>query len=136
MNEVTQFCIGLQDTPGLLAQLCHTLQAGAVNIQAIFVSGDAECCWVNIVVNDPENTERVLTDNGYNFFSEKVLSIGLSDRPGELERVASRLADAEVNINYVYGSSPTNAAFHLILNVSDVARAKEVLASTEPSTSN
>lgn len=136
MNEVTQFCIGLQDQPGLLAQLCNTLQVGGVNIQAIFVSGDAECCWVNIVVDNPENTERVLKDNGHNFFSEKVLSIGLSDRPGELERVASKLAEAEVNINYVYGSSPNNAAFNLILNVSDVARAKEVLADTEPSTSN
>ncbi len=135
MNEVTQFCIGLQDKPGLLAQLCSTLQAGGVNIQAIFVSDDTECCWVNIVVNNPENTASVLKDNGFNFFSEKVLSIGLSDRPGELERVASKLAEAEVNINYVYGSSPANAAFNLILNVSDVARAKEVLADTEPSTS-
>lgn len=65
-----------------------------------------------------------------------MLSIGLSDRPGELERVASKLAEAEVNINYVYGSSPTNAAFNLILNVSDVARAKEALATAEPTPSN
>lgn len=64
MKEVTQFCIGLQDQLGLLAQLCSTLQAGGVNIQAIFVSNDSECCWVNIVVDDPENTERVLKDNG------------------------------------------------------------------------
>ena len=135
MNEVTQFCIGLQDKPGLLAQLCSTLQSGGVNIQAIFVSGDTESCWVNIVVDNPENTERVLKDNGHNFFSEKVLSIGLSDRPGELERVASKLAEAEVNINYVYGSSPKNANFNLILNVSDVARAKDVLASADPTPS-
>ena len=136
MNEVTQFFIGLQDKPGVLAEFCSTLHTGGVNIQAIFVSDDEECCWVNIVVDNPENTERVLKDNGFNFFSEKVLSVGLSDRPGELERVASKLAEAEVNINYVYGSSPADAAFNLILNVSDVARAKEALASTEPTPSN
>jgi len=135
MNEVTQFCIGLQDRPGLLARLCSTLHTGEVNIQAIFVSDDEECCWVNIVVDNPETTERVLKDHGYNFFSERVLSVGLSDRPGELERVALRLAEAEVNINYVYGSSPRTADFNLILNVSDVGRAKEVLARTEPTPS-
>jgi len=133
MHETTQFCIGLQDEPGLLADLCGTLRAGNVNIEALFVADDPDCCWVNLVVDDPVLADRILRDDGYNFFTERVLSVGLTDRPGELERVARRLADARVNINYTYGSSPTRSAFNLILNVSDVDQAKRVLDAGEPS---
>lgn len=134
MNEITQFCIGLQDEPGLLAKLCGTLRAGKVNIRALFVSDDPDCCWVNLVVDDEAVADRVLRNGGYNFFTERVLSIGLKDRPGELERVAQQLAEAEVNINYVYGSSPASTEFNLILNVSDVERARQVLDESKTGT--
>jgi len=133
MNEATQFCIGLEDKPGLLARLCEALRTGGVNIQAIFVADDPECCWVNVIVDAVPDARRVLTERGYNFFTEPVLTIRLDDRPGELERVATTLCDARVNINYVYGSSAKGAAFCLVLNVSDVAKAKTVLAAASDS---
>lgn len=136
MNEATQFCIGLEDKPGVLAALCAALREGGVNIEAIFVTEDPDCCWVNVILDTVSDADRVLSEHGYNFFTEPVLTIGLHDRPGELECVANKLSEAEVNINYVYGSSTKDAEFYLVLNVSDVPRAKAALGATSDSASS
>lgn len=134
MNEATQFCIGLDDQPGLLAELCGALRTGGVNIEAIFVADDPDCCWVNVVLDTVAAARKVLTEHGYNFFTEPVLTIELDDRPGEMERVAGTLSAADVNINYVYGSSTKGERFFLVLNVSDVPRAKKALSAASSST--
>jgi len=52
----------------------------------------------------------------------------LSNRPGELARVASRLGDEGINLNYGYsGAEPgTNASF-VILGVAEVGKALKLL---------
>ncbi|MBU0719196.1 MAG: amino acid-binding protein, partial [Planctomycetes bacterium] len=104
MNETTQICVGLDNKPGELARLCRVLRDAAVNIEALCVTDDADCVWVNIVTNPADVAERVLSEGGYRFFTEKVLVLKIANQPGELEGVAAKLAEAKVNINYVYGA--------------------------------
>lgn len=126
MPEATQFCISLKNEPGVLAKLCATLGRAEVNVDALFVSDDEDCCWVNLVVTPSDAARRTLTEEGYNFFTEKVLVLQIDDQPGSLERISSQLAQADININYVYGSSAQKACT-LVLGVSDLERAAKVL---------
>jgi hypothetical protein len=64
---------------------------------------------------------RALEAKGYNFFTERVLVCRLKDQPGELKRLSSQLADAGININYVYG------ACTVVLYVDDLPRTVEKL---------
>ncbi len=127
MGQATQFCVGMEDKPGMLAKLCGTLRAAGVNIEALFATNDADGCWVNMVASPVFEAERTLAAGGYHFFKEKVLTLQGTSRPGELERVASRLAEAGVNINYVYGAGSQGSLFTAVLSVSDLKRAEEVL---------
>ena len=70
MNEATQFCVGLEHKPGSLAGLCKTLRSAGVNIDALCISDDDECCWVNMVASPAEAVDRVLGGTGYRFFTE------------------------------------------------------------------
>lgn len=129
MPIATQYCVCLQNRPGTLARLCGVLGSARVNIEAIFVSqGDEDgFCWVNFVGTPSVDIERVLSEASYTFVPEKVVTLSLESRPGELERVAERLAEAGVNIDYVYGGGFGGARFQAVLSVDDLERAAGVL---------
>jgi len=127
MAKATEFCIGLDNKPGTLAKLCGTLKRAKVNIDAVSVSENAECCWVRMVASPAVTAKRVLGKAKYHYCVQPVLTLAAHNRPGELERVASKLARAGVNINYVYGSNSKGVPSTLVLSVGDLKRAAAVL---------
>lgn len=57
-----------------------------------------------------------------------VLKLAVPHEPGVVERIASRLAKARINIDYMYGSNPVKGpSSTLVLSVSDVDRAAKLL---------
>jgi len=127
MPKQTQFCVGLENKPGTLAELCGALRQAGVNIDALFVCEDEEGCWVNLIATPTSGARDVLTEKHYNYYAEEVLGLMAENRPGELERIATRLGQAGININYVYGSTAGQAPFLLVMHVSDLKRALEQL---------
>jgi len=105
----TQFCIGLENKPGVLARLCGVLGQAGVNVDAVFVAHEEECSWVNLVANPTEVADRVLGEREYNYYTEQVLILRIDNHSGQLERIASTLANSGVNINYVYGGCVDDA---------------------------
>ena len=126
MAEATQFCIGLENKPGVLAKLCGCLRRANVNVDALFVSDDEECCWVNVVASPTPAARDALTEGGYHFYTEKVLTVQGENRPGQLEQISTKLTEAGINIIYIYGSA-VGSSFTAVLNVSDLDQAAKVL---------
>jgi hypothetical protein len=60
-----------------------------------------------------------------------VLMLKLQNRPGEIARVASRLGEASININYAYSGleSGTNSPL-VFFGVSEIGRAAQILEQT------
>lgn len=123
MAKATQFCVGLDNKPGTLAKLCTALRRAKVNIEAITVADNVECSWVRLMASPTAAAKAALTRGRFNFCTQRVLTLNVANRPGELERIAARLAKAGVNINYVYGSNAKGPSSALVLSVSDLDRA-------------
>ncbi|MHC4697498.1 MAG: ACT domain-containing protein [Planctomycetota bacterium] len=131
MVEATQFCVGLEHKPGMLAKLCEALRRANVNIDALCVSDDKDCCWVNLVTTPSEAADRALAEGGFRYLAEKVLILQIGNQPGTLAQVAATLAKANVNINYIYGAGTDRSPCMLVFNVDDPARAMKALGSTQ-----
>lgn len=129
MIERVQFCVALEDRPGMLASLASHLRRADVNIEALFATQDDRCTWVYLITSPEAKTRRALTSSGYHFLTEQVLTVEMDNKPGSLETISNSLSAAGVNINYVYGSGPGAVPFTLILSTSDTARAAQALAS-------
>jgi len=127
MALATQFCVGLDNKPGMLARLAGALRRAKVNIEAIAVADSADCCWVRLLASPTAAAKTALTRGRFNFSTQRVLCLKVANRPGELERIASRLAKAGVNIHYVYGSNAKGPTSTLVLAVSDLARAAKAV---------
>lgn len=127
METAVQFSIGLDNTAGTLARLCAMLRKAKVNIEAISVSDNTDCGWVRIVATPPAKARAALAKGKYLVCAQRVIVARAVNKPGELERIAQRLAKAGVNVNYVYGSATGSGSPALVMGVSDVDRAVDAL---------
>lgn len=103
MARVTQFVIGGENKPGTLAQICSELAKVAVNISGIMASQDAGQ-GVRMVAEPHAAAKKVLDTLHISYNEEQALAVRLTDRPGALGRITRKLAEAGVNITYIYGT--------------------------------
>jgi hypothetical protein len=124
MPIIKEFTIRLEDRPGTLGKLCQTLAEENVNILAYqqFAHEKGQGS-VRLVVDNPDKTRATLDRQRDDYRENEVAKVMLTNRPGELARVASRLGEQGINIDYGYsGAEPgTNASF-LILGVADAGK--------------
>jgi len=129
MPTIKEFTIRLEDRPGTLGKLCQSLATENINILAYqqFPNEKGQGS-VRLVVDNPDKTRTALNNRRAEFTETDVAKVMLSNRPGELARVASRLGDEGINLNYGYsGAEPgTNASF-VILGVAEVGKALKLL---------
>lgn len=129
MPIIKEFTIRLEDRPGTLGKLCHTLAEQNVNIlayqQFAHEKGHGS---VRLVVDNPEKARTALNQQRADFSEADVARVTLTNRPGELARVASRLGDEGININYGYsGADPATSASFVIFGVAEAGKALRVL---------
>ena len=103
MPTSKELTIRLEDRPGTLGNACRALADRKVNILA-FQSIPAEegSSLVRLVVDNPTTAKTVFDKQGLSYTETEVAQVKLAHRPGELARAASRLGDANININYAY----------------------------------
>ena len=83
---------------------------------------------IRFITSDPQKSMKVLKKAGYIVNTSEVIATVLDNRPGQLASISERLARAQININYTYGSALEGAKKALfIFHVSDIDRAMKAL---------
>jgi len=127
MARITQLLIQAEHEPGTLATICSELASKAVNITAILAAPDRSGS-LRLVATPLAAAKKVLETLQLPYREEEALAVRVSDRPGALGKVTRKLADANVNILYAYGSIVKGEQRALIvLGVSDVAKAEKLV---------
>ena len=123
-----QLSVFLANKPGVLAKLCESLTEQNVNILALSISDTVDHAVVRIVTSDPDKTQSLFEAHNMLAVESDVLLLHLPNKPGELGKLAAKLAKIKVNIEYAYGTSPNGAAAGaFVIRVSDIAKAKKAL---------
>ncbi len=123
-----QITILVEDRPGALADICEAFGRSGVNIKAISAEGLGEAGVIRIVTADVNTATRALDREGFSYRVAEIVSIRLPDKPGELGKVTRRLADEEINIQYIYILGKDKGATDIALRVDDVENARIVLS--------
>ena len=128
IESATQLAVFLANRPGALARVCEALAKAEINIHALATSDTVDHSVVRMVVSDPTKALMLLGEAGVLALESDVLVIETANKPGVLAKIAERLAESEVNIEYVYlAGSPKAAKGLIILRPSDVEKAQSVL---------
>lgn len=126
MERITEIFVILENKPSVLGDLCSHLAESGINIDSIGVFHDT----AKISVQNLNKAVKLLTKLNYVIELRDVLRIDLENRAGALAELTTKLGDEGINIEYCYGTlSRKGNAVSVILDVSDIERAVEVLKS-------
>ena len=128
LETATQLAVFLANRPGALARVCEELAKAGINIYALATSDTVDHTVVRMVVSDPTRALILLGEAGVLALETDVLTIETANEPGVLAKIAERLAEAKVNIEYTYLAAGREADKGLIiLRPSDVEKANRAL---------
>jgi hypothetical protein len=99
MRQITVF---VDNKVGALASICELLGGSGVNLEAIAAYGENEGGVIRVVTEDVETAKRVLAASKYRAIEGEVATVRINDSPGELGKLARRIANAGVNIECIY----------------------------------
>jgi hypothetical protein len=123
-----QVSVFVQNKPGRLSKVTHTLGDAGVNIRALTMAEVGDFGIIRMIVADPEGAIRALKDGGITAKVTEVLGIEMDNKPGSLARIADVFGDGNVNIEYAYAfvtKDPEKAV--LVTRVDDREKAEGIL---------
>jgi hypothetical protein len=112
---------------GLLAEVAAVVRGQGVNIKAVSAyERDGEGKFL-LVTDDNAKAAEALKSMGASPREKSVVMVEMEDRPGALEEACKTLADAGIDIEYVYGASGLVGKARLVFSTSDDERAVKLL---------
>lgn len=130
MELTKQLAIFLDNRPGTLARVCHTLGKAGVNIYAITTSDTVDHTVIRMVVSDYRKAMHLFEEHNTLVVEDDVLMVEGDNRPGSLARICDQLAVAKINIEYCYCATSAGAKRGLlILRVANPQKALKALNS-------
>ena len=128
MERFVQFSIFLVNKPGVLTQIFRELAKSKVNITNIAMMDSMEHGVLRMVVDDPVAARPVLAKLNIPMAETDVLAVTLPNRPGAAADLCERLADAHINISYMYCTGgAAGGKTVVVLKVPDIKQATKVL---------
>jgi len=128
MKPFKETTIVTPNKPGKLAQALRAIATAGVNLIAIDSSCGYDLNMVRLVTNDAPKARKVLEKLGYNVSESAVIGVTISDKPGQLARIAAVLSKARVNVDYMYASAVAyDQQALVIIHVADPVAAESTL---------
>lgn len=122
-----EFKVFVTNKPGELARVTEALATHAVNIRALASEGGSSKGFLRVVTGDVATTEKALKNAGLRFELNEILDVELMDRPGELAKIARRLARQGVNVESIYILGTKNGKTQIAMTVSNLAKARDAV---------
>jgi hypothetical protein len=119
--------IRVDDRQGMLGEIALALGDKHVNLRALNAWVEDGQGVVRMVVDKLGPAKRALKAHGWNAEEEEVLEVELTDKPGALGQVAKALADAGIDIRYVFGGAAGARKAAVFMGVSDLKSALKAL---------
>lgn len=128
MEITKQLAIFLDNRPGTLARVCEALSKAKINIFAITTSDTIDHSVIRMVVSDANKAITMFEEHGTLVVEDDVIMLEGDNKSGSLAKIANKLADAGVNIEYCYSATSPNAKKGLmILRTSNAHKALKAL---------
>ncbi len=116
------------DKKGVLADIAALFSKAKVNIDALCAYGQGGKAYFMMLTSNNLKAIDALKTLGYKPKENDVLVLTLKNEPGIAEKIGKKLADANINIRYTYGSAAKDGkSFVLIMSTNKMEEALEIL---------
>lgn len=125
---VKQLSVFLQNKSGKIASVTRTLYENGIDIRALSIADTTDFGILRMLVNDVEKAKAALAKENCIVSVNEVDVVSVPDRPGGLAEVLQKMADAQIDIEYMYSliDRGTDDAY-MVFRLSDEANILDVL---------
>ena len=127
---IQQLTVFLENKQGKLAKVTNLLAQNGIDLRALSIADTAEFGILRLIVSNTEKAKQILTENNVLVNITDVVGVRLSDKPGELAEVLSKLDGAGINVEYLYAFlMPIADSAYVVLRVAENDEAEQILQS-------
>ena len=123
---VKQLSVFLENKLGRLHEVLEILADNDVNIVALSLADSSDYGMLRMMVSDPEKGREKLRENEFAAKLTEVVFIGVSHAVGSLGKAMGKLADAGIDVEYMYAFANGDQAA-AVMKCSDPEGAIEIL---------
>ena len=121
--NIYQITVFLENSSGKLAELTKLLADNNIDIRAISIAETAEYGLGRLIVDDAPKASSVLLQHGDMISMTPVWAVEVPDQPGGLSSLLNALAEANVNIEYMYSLfTHRDGCAYMVMRISDEPR--------------
>ena len=124
---VKQISIFLENKPGQLAGICRELAKADINIATLSLADTADFGIVRMIVSDVDGALAALKAQNITAKVVDVLAVNISHEVGSLSTLLNAIADAGINITYMYCLSTGDTGASIAFKTDDIPGTEKAL---------
>ena len=99
---IKQLSLFVENKSGRLAEITSIIAAAGIDIRALSIADTTNFGILRIMVDKPDQAEKILRDAGLTVSLTNVIAIGIPDVPGGFAGAMKALSDAGISVEYMY----------------------------------
>lgn len=125
---VKQLSVFIQNKSGKIAAITRTLHEHGIDIRALSIADTADFGILRMLVSDVQKAKDALAKENCIVSINEVDVVAVPDTPGGLSEVLQKMADAQIDIEYMYSliDRGTEDAY-MVFRLADEANILDVL---------
>ncbi len=126
-TKVKQISFIIPNRAGLLADVTAAISAAKVNILALCAYETENNAYFTMAVDNTAKARRALAKLDIKPGVEDAVAVEMPNRVGQLQKVSRMIADAGINIDYVYGTTSKGRTSTCIFKTANDKKAIKVI---------
>jgi hypothetical protein len=125
-RKVKEIRLFMPNRVGLLSEVTTAIAKAKVNINAICAYAMENNAFFMLTTSSNAKAKKALAPLGFGIEEKDVIQVELPNKPGELQKAAKRIADAGLDIEYMYATTG-GAKATCIFKTADDQKAMKVI---------
>ncbi len=122
-----QISVFIENREGRLGEVLGVLKDSNVDIQSLSLADTSDYGLLRIIVDKPEEGSKALKEKGFSAMVSDVLILEIKHEVGSLQKLMEKIANAGVNIEYMYGLSLHGETASIIIKTSNPQKVEEII---------
>jgi hypothetical protein len=125
---IKQLHLFVENKPGRVAEIAKVIGDAGIDIRALSMADTSDFGILRLIVDKPTAAVATMKEAGLMVSITDVIAVGIDDAPGSFAKVMSIIAEAGINVEYMYAFITREAGrANMIMRVRDPGEAAAVL---------
>ena len=126
-RKVKEISFTIPNKVGLLSDVTTAIAGAKVNIAALCAYAMENSAYFMLTTDSNAKAKKAIGSLGVGIEEKDVVEVEMPNKPGELQKVARRITDAGIDIQYMYGTAKVGKMATCVFKTADDKKAIKVI---------